>query len=381
MNFQDTSVSTRVGLDGKKLILVVPVLDYGGVESRIVIQSRLMRNYVREMRVCCLSGDGASAREVRRLGVPVDVIGVEPNLRNPRVAIELWRYFKSQKPDIVHSCTGAMTIHATVAAAMAGVPVRVSEEVGIPKRGRIGRVLFPHAYRLATDVVGVSDAVVSYLVNRDGVPPSKAVRIYNTFDHTYLELPRPFPRAVGPLRILSVGRLVPEKSHDVLIIALQRRIREGSAVLSIVGDGPMRPKLEMLVKDLDIGDGITFVGHSTDVGAELMNADVFVLSSSSEGFPLALVEAMGAQLPVIATAVGGIPEILNDVELSKWLIPADDLKSLEQALDRVMALSEEERLRIGQIAHLIASTRFGEQRYLSDLSDMYEEALKRGKNR
>jgi glycosyltransferase involved in cell wall biosynthesis len=358
-----------------KLVLVAPVLDFGGVESRIVIQCRLMSEEFGELRVCSLSGDGHAAGQARDLGISVDVLGIDPALRNPRAMFALWRYLRAHQPDIVHATTGAMTINAVGAAFLAGVPIRIAEEVGIPRRGRLGRRIFPLAYRAATVVVGVSDAVVRYLIQNDGVPESKAVRIYNTADDSYFRLQRPSVRAGGPIRVVSVGRLVPDKAYDILLRASQRAILNGSMVLCLVGDGPLRVELEELASALDISAGVTFLGRSDDVAGELTGADIFVLPSRSEGLPLALVEAMAARLPVIATAVGGIPEILGDSTISNWMVPPDDAAALENALFRMVALSEHERADLGEQAHRIATDGFGQERYKSELLQLYAAAL------
>lgn len=139
--------------------------------------------------------------------------------------------------------------------------------------------------------------------------------------------PPPGPRS-GPLRLVCVGRLDPVKGHDVLLQALARV--EGVDLL-VLGEGGTRTALEATVAELGLGDRVRLPGWSESVPEELARHDVLVLPSRSEGWPLTVVEAMLAGLPVVASAVGSVPEVVRDGQTG-LLVPKDDVDALAGAL-------------------------------------------------
>ena len=361
-------------MDGRcGVVRVYPVLDFGGIESLAVIQAA---GWPREdtLRYCCFADAGSAAETIRGLGFTVDELGTAPSVRNPRALWRLWRYLRHHQPAIVHAVSGAMTVHGLLAARLAGVPVRIVEEVGIPTRGRAGTIIFPWLYRLATCVIGVSDAVVDYLIEQDGVPRSKARRIYNAIEQRYVEASTRTDHAT--FTILVAGRLAPVKGHADLINALAPTLRDGDVSLQIAGDGAERQPLKDLTQELDVGDSIEFLGYRSDLPDLLAACDVFVLPSRMEGFGLAVVEAMAAGVPVVATRVGGVPEVVPDWA-SDYLVPAEDPVAMRTAVERVRVLSEQERRELGGRLRDHAVQHFGPERYVRELQDLYAELLDR----
>jgi glycosyltransferase involved in cell wall biosynthesis len=369
----DVLMRRRHARANTRVIVAVPVLDYGGIESHTITHALKLQGHVESLRVCCLTCDGAAADLIRRAGVPVDVLHTNPSVRDPRATYRLWRYLRRQAPTVVHLRTGAMTVHGLLAAAAAGVPVRIAEEVGLPQRGRLGKLLFPWLYRLACRVVGVSDAVVEHLITHDGVNAARVVRIYNPVDDRF------FPEQAPPAReqassILTVGRLVPEKAQEVLLRATAA-LRESvpDARLIVAGDGPLRTSLEAQARQLGLDDAVRFVGHRRDVAELLAEADVFVLPSRSEGMGVALVEAMASQVPCVASAVGGIPEVLG--EAGGYLVAPGDVQGLAQAMESLLKLSSGARQAIGRAHAERAQQLFGADQYVRNVLDLYETCL------
>jgi glycosyltransferase involved in cell wall biosynthesis len=134
--------------------------------------------------------------------------------------------------------------------------------------------------------------------------------------------------------ILSVGRLSREKGHADLIRAF-RQLHDAGARLVLVGDGPDRPQLERLAADCSVRTQVVFAGHRDDAKRFYGIADVFALPSYSEGTPNVLLEAMAASVPVVATSVGGIPELASDGHHA-LLVPAADPAALANALRKVL---------------------------------------------
>jgi glycosyltransferase involved in cell wall biosynthesis len=357
----------RTRRDG--VLLLFPELDFGGVESLAIMQVRAMGD--RCLRVCALDRDGRAASEIRRTGVLVDVLCTAASIRNPIATWRLWRYLRRTRPLIIHARTGAMTFHGLVAATLARVPVRIVEEVGTPSRGRVGRVVFPWLYRLATCVVAVSDSVADYLVCHDGVPEEKIRRIHNAIDDRFFSCQ---PSSGGDrFRIVVVGRLVPVKGIDVLLEAVAPLLRSDPEVsVTVVGDGPERGRLEQFAADLRISSSVEFPGYRADIAGLLEKADVFVLPSWSEGLPLALAEAMAAGIPVIATRVGGVPEVVPEWA-GEWLVPAGDPSALLGAVGRMRGLDPARRRELGERLRDHADGEYSSRRYVAEMGSLYDE--------
>jgi len=175
--------------------------------------------------------------------------------------------------------------------------------------------------------------------------------------------------------ILSVGRLSKEKAHADLILAFQQLCgTRADYKLVIVGEGPERASLEATAADLGIDTRVVFTGQISDVRPFYATADVFVLPSHSEGSPNVLLEAMGAEVPVVATAVGGVPEIVED-ETSALLIPPGDPRAMANAIDRLVKdfeLGEQ----LSRNAAELVSRNHSPQQYVSSLIQTYSKAIR-----
>jgi glycosyltransferase involved in cell wall biosynthesis len=168
----------------------------------------------------------------------------------------------------------------------------------------------------------------------------------------------------------TVGRLVPVKDHATLFTALAA---VPGAHLAVLGDGELRTTLESLAHELGIADRTHFTGWWTDVPSALADLDLVVLSSRNEGTPVALIEALAASRPVVATDVGGVRSVVQDGETG-WLTPAGDAPALARLVERALAepvlaagLAREGRLRVAE--------RFGRARMLADHHALYRELL------
>jgi len=188
--------------------------------------------------------------------------------------------------------------------------------------------------------------------------------------------PRP-ERDDGEFRVVTVGRLVELKDHAAVLTALAtlRKAVPGSCLL-VVGEGSERGTLETLARSLAISDSVTFTGEVPHgrVLDILAGCDIFVLASHSEGMPNAVLEAMAAGLAVVATSVGGVPELSRDGETG-ILVPPGDRVALAEAL-ATLAADPELRARLGAAARqAIASGPHSEQAVVAALMAFYKDAL------
>jgi len=304
-------------------------------------------------------------------------------------AICLTRAMRACKPHIVHSRNWG-AIEAIPAARLAGVPVAIHSEhgyeldmlAGLPNRRRI----FSHAaYGMADAVFTVSSELREYHARQAWVQPHCIQVLYNGVD-TRKFAPRPEQRKAlrrkfclpeSRFIVGTVGRMVPIKDHPTLLRAIEILVRCGvDAHAVLVGAGREFDRNRLLVeKSRELTGRVTFVGASEAIPEALNTMDVFALPSISEGMSNTLLEAMASGLPVVATRVGGTPEVIEDGR-SGWLFNPGDAEGLAEHLLR---LASQERLReaYGAAARLRAVERFSLERMLQDYSQLYLDLVSR----
>lgn len=256
--------------------------------------------------------------EVRFL--PLDLSG---SRRNPWLLFRLARLIRQEAPDIVHAqANKAVDMLARIHAFVPGY--RVGTLHGRKKNlGMFARM---------QTVVGVSRGVVEGLKHPDVRVVYNGIRPYTGSQYDRPELARLLGLDPGLGITLAVGRLAPVKAFDNLISAWC----ESFGQLLIVGDGPERSALEVLIKSRGLGKRVVLAGFRDDVRALMSAADLLVFSSHREGFSYVLVEALLAGLPVLSTAVPGAIEVLPE----DYLVPVNDVPALHRALQRVLEAPE-----------------------------------------
>jgi glycosyltransferase involved in cell wall biosynthesis len=161
--------------------------------------------------------------------------------------------------------------------------------------------------------------------------------------------------ADGELLFVTVANLRPEKGYDVLLCAARSISDSGLPIrIAAVGRGPLSSVLDARHADLSLGDRFMFLGQRDDVLELLAGADAFVLASRQEGLPVALMEATSVGLPIVASSIGGVPQVLED-EVDALLVPPGDARLLAEAMKRV-ASDPDLRQRLGQRARLKSSS-------------------------
>jgi len=286
---------------------------------------------------------------------PFEVIDLEgrrrgaPSLTNVllffRGAICLWRLLRQKEIDVIETFTPDSNLVGMVVARLAGIKVRVASHHGYIEGAPEWRVRL-HGWIInngfANCLVAVSERVRRIAVDEEGIRPALVRVILNgivpvnqtkTQDQVRVIYEDEFKLAPDDFIYLSVGRLTVQKGHTYLLEAAKGVLEhfDGHSVFLIAGEGHLHEDLEKKTARLGIQDSVIFLGNRQDIPELLSLADVFVLPSVWEGLPLALLEAMSAGLPVIATRVEGVEAVVKEGE-NGYLLDSKDVQALTKAM-------------------------------------------------
>lgn len=309
---------------------VAQQLNTGGLEKLLVEFARHADRGRFDLRFVSLAGRGNVADDIAAQGWPVSALEESPGLR-PGLVLRLARLFRQWKVDVVHTHNTRSLLYAAPAAWLARVPAVFHMRHG-QRFGASGRETT--AFRLATRLVGRVVCVsedCARLSAAEGVAPGRLCVIRNGIDVARFAYAG--PAASGPA--VMVGRLSPEKDVANLLRATALLAREcPSFRLEIAGDGECLPGLRWLAGQLGLDSQVRFLGEVRDIPSLLARASLFVLPSLTEGLSLTLLEAMARGLPVVATRVGGNPEVVVEGETG-FLVPSQSPQELAGALLRI----------------------------------------------
>jgi len=367
--------------EGLRVVHVVLSLDPGGLERVVIDLVREGRQFGQLASVVCMERLGVLVSELEAARVPAFCVEKRPGLR-PGVVGRLRALFNILQPDVVHTHQIGALLYTGPAAQRAGVPVVVHTEHGkhyaLRRRTRwLGRLAGRYAQRL----FGVSRDIADELrtcriaaTEKIAVAPN-GIDIARFRDCTAgAEIRQEFGIPPSAPLVGAVGRLAEIKRHDLLIRAFARVLRRlPDARLLLVGDGPERCPLEQLAAKLLPADCVRFAGRQASPERFLKSMDVMALTSRSEGMPLAVLEAWAAGTPVVATRVGGIPELIADGETG-LLVDFGNVDRLAASIERLL-LDRMLAARIAAAAAKQADERYSLEQMTANYQRHYDDLL------
>jgi sugar transferase (PEP-CTERM/EpsH1 system associated) len=344
---------------------VVSQLRVGGMEKLLVEFARCADRERFALHFVSLGGRGPLADDIAECGWPVTALDQPEGLR-PKLVFQLARVFRRWGADVVHTHNTKPVMYGSLAAKLAGVTRVVHTRHGQRfHASRRATALFCLATRLVDRVVCVSHDS-EQLSAAEGLAPHKLCTVWNGIDVARFAYRG--PRAGGPA--VMVGRLSPEKDVATLVRAVALVVREQPAFeLHVAGDGSCLPALKQLAGELALDRHVRFLGEVRDVPALLEAASVFVLPSLTEGISLTLLEAMARGLPVVATRVGGNPEVIVDGETG-LLVPVQAPADLAAAMLRLCRDPEASR-QMGLAGRRRVEQHFDVRRMVADYEALY----------
>ncbi|MBK8323928.1 MAG: glycosyltransferase [Betaproteobacteria bacterium] len=358
-----------------RILHLIETLDFGGAE-KIVISLANATIAHHEVSICCMKHKGALEREVDPR-VPVLSLGKGEG-NDATMPWKIARLLREGDFDVLHTHNWGVFLEGGLAAMLAGTGARVHTvhgpyreyPAGLKSRLKLGlrhfleRLVARRFHRIA----GVSDAISRYIVEDIGVRGGNVCTVHNGIPVTAGAPPS--REGAGPVVFLSTGRLAEIKNHALMLRAFRRALDAGApARLRIAGDGPLREAIEAQRRELGLEAQVELLGFRDDIPQLLAGSHAFLLTSRYEGISVALLEAMRACLPIIATRVGGVPETVLDGETG-LLFAADDEAGIAGAITE-LAVDGSRREALGNRGRALLREEFSLERMTGRYLDLY----------
>ncbi len=367
----------------RMLLMVVDDFGKGGAASVVysLIQGLDGKRFIPVL--CCLDAVGSLGKELQSKGYKVVLLGRQPGVDWSLIP-KIGAVIRENKVSLVHAHQHTAFFYSTLAAVKAGRTPVVFTEHGrpYPDKRRLSHVVINQLLcRLTSRIIAVSPAVSRSLKVYEGISEKHIAVIYNGID------PRPFGIEVDKTVIRKalgipsedqvcgmVARLGSEKDHLTLLRAIKLvRQRLPRTTLVLVGDGPQREGLEEASRKLGLGSKVVFTGQRRDVPELLAIFDLAILSSHYEGTSVTLLEAMAAGKAVVASRVGGTPEVIED-GVTGWLCTP---RAEEELAEKMIQLLRDPQLRhqLGGAARRRMKERFTQAQMVTSYERVYNQAL------
>jgi len=353
---------------------VIDSMEVGGAEAVVASLCRLQVAAGHRAEVHTLVANGAIGEGLEAEGIPVHVHGPQNSLATIR---SIYRAFRRSRPDVVHCHNKRATVLSAAPARLTGCRAVISTRHGmaaLPYRLRKELKFWVTAALFCDRVVAVCETARRNMIVGAKAVAHKIVTIRNGA-HRAPVAQGSAPRKEG-FTLIAVGRLARAKNYGTLLqsVAIARQ-RVPDLALWMIGDGDQAESLRALARDLGIGEVVRFWGEQSDVGSWLERADLFVMSSISEGLPISILEAMAAGLPAIVTNVGGMPEVMQMSE-SGAVVRAGDTEALAAAIVD-FAGRRDQLATLGKRAAVCYEQHFTPQRMTADYLALYQRCIER----
>lgn len=355
-----------------KILQVIPYFCFGGAETMCENLTYALGKLGHSVRVVSLYAERTPiSQRMERAGVPIRYLDKKLGMDLSMVP-KLAKLIREEKPDVIH--THLDVIKYTVAAArLAGVTNCVHTIHNVAQQeaeGRVQKIINGFYFRHGWSVpVALSPQVQRTVESFYGMNQADIPVIYNGIQLDSCVPKKTYSLSDTPT-LVHIGRFTEQKNHALLLRSFQRILAvHPQCRLLLLGDGELRQEMEALAAQLRIQDRVCFLGSQDKVYPWLNQADIFLLPSRYEGMPMTLIEAMGTGLPIVASAVGGVPDMLTDGE-SALLTPCDE----EAAAQAVLRLLADEGLRasLGKAA-LTQSRRFSAEYMARQYVTLYQK--------
>ena len=353
-----------------KILQVIPYFCFGGAETMCENLTYALAAMGHEVTVVSLYNEQTPiARRMEQAGVRILYLDKKLGLDLSMIP-KLMKIMRREKPDAVHTHLDVIK-YAVAAARLCGIRRCVHTVHNVAHKeaeGRLQKWLNTVYFKLGLSVpVALSPEVRNTIVSFYGLKEEQVPMIYNGVDLGKC-LPKKDYDLSNPAQLLHIGRFNEQKNHKGLLDAFAQILKTcPGCCLELIGDGSLQEEIKQYADSLGLREKVFFLGSQTNVYPYLQDADIFLLPSIFEGMPMTIIEAMGTGLPVVASAVGGVPDMLEDGK-SGMLVSCDP----EEVARAVLMLLEQKDLRETLGANALRdSKRFGAEHMAQCYCDVY----------
>ena len=368
-----------------RLFLLSTSMGMGGADQQILTLAKAMRARGHEIRIMALAPLGPMGEEAQRAGIPTESLELRRNPTHAGRILRLGSSIRRWRPDVLHSHMVHANLLASAVRPFTGVPALVATIHSINDGGRVWMA----AYRASSAVVDrftiISRLAAERYISIGAVPRRLVQVVPNAVD---VEWFRRQPEAGAAIRRelglgdaflwLAVGRFEEAKDYPTMIGGFARlsESRPNSHLL-LVGKGSLRESVEQLVRAHHLEGQVHFLGVRRDVPQIMSAADGYVLSSAWEGMPVVLLEAAAVELPIVATRVGGVAEVVEDGR-SGLLVPPGNPEALADAMKRIEQMRKEERQVMGAQGRTLVERQYATSHIMDVWERLYSELARSG---
>lgn len=297
-----------------KIIQVIPEFGLGGAETMCETLTYGLKKYGHAViAVSLFDYHSAITNRMENNGIDIRYMNKHSGL-DLSMVFKLCKLFRKEKPDVIHTHRHVLQ-YVVPAAMLAGVKKRIHtiHNVATKENNKIGRIFNKISFRICHVIpVALSSIVRDTITDEYGIKPHRVPIIFNGIDLTKCKKKDNY-EITDELKILHIGRFVDAKNHIGLLEAFLKFYKKyNKGELYLIGDGENRQFIENYISDHDMQEHVHLLGQLGNVYEHLHEADIFTLPSLYEGVPMTLIEAMGTGLPIVASRVGGIPDMLDD---------------------------------------------------------------------
>ncbi|SMD46052.1 Glycosyltransferase involved in cell wall bisynthesis [Aquiflexum balticum DSM 16537] len=364
-----------------RILHCIETISSGGVERRRMFLSEYLDKDKYELKIICTWAGGPIADKLRELGVELIVVGSFKHPFEWQKHRDVLNVIKRFRPHIIHGAIFEGMTMAAIGGSIGHVPIIILEETSEPTTRSKKAIYLQRIFVMLSDkIIGISPAVCDFLIKKVKISEKKVLLINNGVpipprgnEKDSKSLKEKYGISEGDFIIGSVGRVFNDVKRFSDILESVKIINSPKIKFLLLGKGPDLEMLEDIAKKMGIEKQFISVGYHHDPNPFFNIMDVFCLPSAHEGFGLAAVEAMLHELPVIATKVGGLKNIVLD-EVTGFLIPPQRPKLLaEKILD--LLHDPLKRKKLGQSGYLRAKENYTSERYCKELEDLYLSEL------
>jgi glycosyltransferase involved in cell wall biosynthesis len=361
-----------------RIMLLSTSMGMGGADQQILILARAMRARNHQVRIIALAPLGQMGFEARDEGIPTESLGLQRSITDVPRIFRLVKMLREWRPDVLHSHMLHANLLARAVRPLAQVPVLLSTIHSINDGGALPRAAYRFSSRMVDRVTIISRLAAERYVASGAVPADLLEVVPNAVD---TERFRRLPHARSALRQelgladefvwIAVGRFEEAKDYPNMIGAFTRVAAERPmSRLLLVGKGSLKDNVEQLVRSGGLEGRVHFLGVRRDVPELMSAADGYLLSSAWEGMPVVLLEAASVELPIVATRVGGVAEVVED-GTTGFLVAPGEPDALAGAMLRLQRLEPEARVAMGAQARAFVQQHYSTARIMDRWDGLY----------